>query len=216
MARVSICREPFHCSEKISFPRTVLLSSERVLVCNEAFYSAVRNFSFLPAVLHCGKSFNLPRAVLLQWNSFSFPRAVLLSSERVLVYNESFYLAVRNFSFLPAVLHCGESFNLPRAVLLQWTSFGFPRAVLLCGESFNLSRAVLHAFSFKRTTRLKFTQELGTSQDQLRLGFRFKCNRNSLLKTTTHQVITCSVSLQVFLQLETLSEKKIKTVPYVF
>ena len=51
----------------------------------------------------------------------------------------------------------------------------------------------------------------------MRLGFRCKCNCKFLLKNTTHHVITCGVSLQVFLQLETLSEqrRKSKTAPHV-
>ena len=38
------------------------------------------------------------------------------------------------------------------------------------------------------------------------LDFRCKCNCKFLSKNTKHYVITRSVSLQVFLQLETLSE----------
>ena len=45
----------------------------------------------------------------------------------------------------------------------------------------------------------------------MRLGFRFKCNWTFLLKNTTHHVITYSVSLQVFLQLEILSEQRRKS-----
>ena len=45
----------------------------------------------------------------------------------------------------------------------------------------------------------------------MRLGFRCKCNYKLLLKNTTHHVITCSVSLPVFLQLETLSEQRRKS-----
>ena len=44
-----------------------------------------------------------------------------------------------------------------------------------------------------------------------RLGFRRTCNCKFLLKNTTHHVITCGVSLQVFLQLETLSEQRRKS-----
>ena len=45
----------------------------------------------------------------------------------------------------------------------------------------------------------------------MRLGFRCKCNCKFLLKNTTHHVITCGVSLQVFVQLETLSEQRRKS-----
>ena len=43
-------------------------------------------------------------------------------------------------------------------------------------------------------------------------------NCKFLLKNTTYHVIRCGISLQVFLQLETLSEqsRKSKTVPHVF
>ena len=65
--------------------------------------------------------------------------------------------------------------------------------------------------NFIRTTRLKFAQKLRTSWEKLRLGFRFKCNWKFLLNNTTHHVTTCSLSLQAFLQLETLSEQRRKS-----
>ena len=48
-------------------------------------------------------------------------------------------------------------------------------------------------------TRLKFAQKLRTSYEQSRLDFWFKCNWKFLLRNETFHVITCSVSLRVFL-----------------
>ena len=72
--------------------------------------------------------------------------------------------------------------------------------------------------NFIRTTSLKFAQKLRTSSEQLRIGFRCKCNCKLLLKNTSHHVITFGVSMQVFLKSETLIEqrKMIKTVLPVF
>ena len=62
--------------------------------------------------------------------------------------------------------------------------------------------------NFIRTTSLKFSH---AKNNLLRLGFRCKCNWKFLLKNTTHHIITCSVSLQIFLQLETPSEQRRKS-----
>ena len=45
----------------------------------------------------------------------------------------------------------------------------------------------------------------------MRLGFRYKFNCKFLLKNTTHYVIICGVSLQIFPQLLTLSEQRRKS-----
>ena len=59
---------------------------------------------------------------------------------------------------------------------------------------------VIHAFyknNFIKTTRLKFAQIFRISKEQLRLGFRCKCNCRFLLKNTTRccmrvTIISCA------------------------
>ena len=77
-----------------------------------------------------------------------------------------------------------------------------------------LIHALFYKNNFIRTTRLKFAQKLRTRLRTIvpRVRFRCKCNCKFLLKNTTHHVITCSVSLQVFLQfMEKLSEQRRKS-----
>ena len=71
--------------------------------------------------------------------------------------------------------------------------------------------------NFIRTTRLKFAQKKRTSKEQLRLGFRCKCDWKFLLKntlnTSRHYMWRFIADLFAVLNTE-WAEKKIKTVPH--
>ena len=106
--RVSVCRKPLYFAMRsFFFPQAAFLCSERVSVCREPFYFAEKQFQFTA------------NRFILQRNSFSLPRVVLLCSEKVLVcrklfyfaaserifvYNQSFFFAVKRFSLLRPVL----------------------------------------------------------------------------------------------------------------
>ena len=79
----------------------------------------------------------------------------------------------------------------------------------------------IHAFFYKNNfirTRLKFCPEIKNKLRTLGVRLQMNCNCKFLLKNTTHHVITCGVSLHIFLQYRKTecAEKKIKTAPHVF
>ena len=80
-------------------------------------------------------------------------------------------------------------------------------AVLLCGYHHICSEEIAsdtpRFFIRKLKTRKKIKNKLRAIEARLHSKF--------LLKNTTHHIITCGVSLQVFLQLEILSEQRRKS-----